>query len=413
MSSSPSVAGLLHFISAGVGTVLTNASSRALQNPFPFDPGFNIAAVATLAQALPTHSWEYGTAAQMLLETHNPAYSVFGPNPFPVPILNASTIPALSYAQAHISLGGQNGLSNGDGSVGDPASLGVSAVMLAKTLDGYKDACQKEINYILSASPRWPNGAISHRASVPELWADFMYMAPPFIAYLGADTNNLTLLETAYRQSGLYREVLLLGTNSTSPAPLVNASVSNTKWRHIVGPESADAGFWSTGNAWAAAGMARVLATITKAPITANATWKAAAVQDLTGWIKEIVDGARLSPPAADGLLRNYLDDTNDSGLGFGEISGSSMLASVVYRMVVLAPKAFPAKTYLPFADGLRGALAKNQHITSNGTATPAVNPLWWKDTKPWTAGSPEGQSFVVLMYAAWRDCIWLKVCSV
>lgn len=28
-----------------------------------------------------------------------------------------------------------------------------------------------------------------------------------------------------------------------------------------------------------------------------------------------------------------------------------------------------------------------NPHITSNGTATPAVNPLGWSDTAPWTAG--------------------------
>ncbi|KAJ7064739.1 family 88 glycosyl hydrolase [Mycena amicta] len=407
--SSSSAAGLLNFISSAITAAASaNSSSASLQNPFPFDPGFNISAVSSIAQALPSHSWEFGAATEALLELYNPAYSVFGPNPFPVPTMNVSTTLSLSYAQSHIAYG-INGLSNGDGAVGDPASLGVGAVMLAKSNNSFAVACQEEIDYIISGAPRWPNGAISQRADVAELWADFMFMAPPYIAYFAADTDNETLLETAYRQSGLYREVLLFGTNSSTPSPL-NTSASDGRWHHIVGPQSADPGLWSTGNGWAAAGMARVLATVIKAPIAQNATWQADAIADLTGWIKEIIDGARRSP-ADGGLLRNYLDTTED-GHGFGEISGSSLIASVAYRMVILAPKAFPASTYVAWADGVRLALGQNDHVTSNGTVTPAVNPLGWQDTNPWTAGSPEGQNFVVLMYAAWRDCIWAGICS-
>jgi hypothetical protein len=145
--------------------------------------------------------------------------------------------------------------------------------------------------------------------------------------------------------------------------------------------------------------MTRVLATVMKAPIAVGTSWRATAITDLTAWIKEIVDGARAAPMTG-GLLRNYLNDTT-TGHGFGEISGSSLIAAVAYRMVVLAPQAFPTKTYVPWADSIRKVLGSKDasgkpHITSNGTATPAVNPLAWLDTKPWTAGR--------YSYSLWLD---------
>ncbi|KAJ7696920.1 hypothetical protein B0H17DRAFT_1168020 [Mycena rosella] len=397
---------LLHLISVGI----TTSSSLT-----PFDPGFNISAVAALAESLPTHSWEFGTATEALLELHSPLLSVFGPAPFPDAVYHPDSVPSLSYAAANIVLGtGANGLSDGAGAVGDPASLGVAAVMLGKTNASFAAAAKSEIDYIVDVAPRWVNGAISQRADVPELWADFMFMAPPFLAYYAADSRNVSLLEIAYRQCGLQREVLLFGSNSSTPSPL-NSSPTNGLWHHIVGPQSAEPGLWSTGNGWASMGMARVLATILKAPAPPATPWRADAIADLTGWIKEIVDGARAAPLDG-GLLRNYLNDTTTAH-GFGEISGSSMLAAVAYRMAILAPEAFPAATYVAWADTIRVELGKNDaagnpHITSEGIVTPAVNPLGWGDTAPWTAGSPEGNNFVVLMYAAWRDCIWAGVCT-
>ncbi|KAJ7218593.1 hypothetical protein GGX14DRAFT_595365, partial [Mycena pura] len=392
------------------------AALHAAKSPTPFDPGFNISAVASVAQALPSHSWEFGTATEALLELNSPLLSVFGPSPFPVPTLEPADVPALAYAQAKIVIGtGANGLSDGDGAVGDPASLGVGAVMLGKTDASFATAAASEIEYIVGEAPRWVNGAISQRVDVAELWADFMFMAPPFIAYYAADSHNASLLETAYRQCGLQREVLLFLSNSSTPSR-PDTSASSGRWSHIVGPQSADPGLWSTGNGWAAMGMARVLATITKAPVARSpaAPWRAAALADLTAWIKEIVDGARGSPPDG-GLLRNYLDDTV-SAHGFGEISGTSMLAAVAYRMVVLAPHEFPAATYVPWADSVRATLggldaAGLPHVTASGIVTPAVNPLGWQDTTPFTAGSPEGNNFVVMLYAAWRDCVYAGLC--
>ncbi|KAJ7435235.1 hypothetical protein B0H11DRAFT_2401885, partial [Mycena galericulata] len=386
----------------------------------PYNPGFNISSVAATAQRLPSHSWEYGTASKALLELNSPLLSAFGPTPCPVSTLQPSTVPALSYAQTRNVIGiGNNGLAQASGAVSDPASLGVVALMLGKTNATFTGAAQRQLAHILTSAPRWSNGAISQRADVAELWserADFIYMAPPFIAYYAADSNNASLLQTAYLQCGLYRQVLLFGSSSASFTS--TKSATNGRWKHIVGPQSPDPGLWSTGNGWAAGGMgrmARVLATILKAPVAQTATWHATAVADLTAWIKEIVDGARASPTDG-GLLRNYLNDKT-TGNGFGEISGTSMIAAVAYRMVVLAPASFPASTYVPWANSVRATLSGKDskghpRITTADIATPAVNPLAWQDTAPWTSGSPEGNNFVVLLYAAWRDCVYAGLCT-
>lgn len=66
--------------------------------------------------------------------------------------------------------------------------------------------------------------------------ADFIYMAPPFIAYFGAlqnDSGGLALMQIAYDQIRLYRSALF------------DSNVS--LWRHIAMGSSPDAGHWGTG----------------------------------------------------------------------------------------------------------------------------------------------------------------------
>ncbi|KAL1726332.1 hypothetical protein EV714DRAFT_219502 [Schizophyllum commune] len=377
-------------------------TSNSSFNPFPYSPGFDIEAVAKTAKILPTHSWEYGSACEALLELHNPEYSVFGENPFPTIVLDSKNVDALAYAKDKIVLGEvPNAFADGDGAVGDPAALGVYAMLLGKAGDlPMLATADAEVSYLVGTAPRWPNGAISHRADVAELC--FLYMAPPFLAYFAADKKNETLFRESVDQCSFYREVLQ-SNSSTTPGI----------WEHIIGPQSADPGLWSTGNGWAAAGCTRVLATVLKSPFGQTLAWKDEAVSTLTTLIKEIVDGA-MAMPEDDGLLRNYLNDTTTEH-GFGEISGTSLLAAVTYRMAVLQPQAFGAD-YIAWAEAVRTTLGGNDaaglpHVTTNGTVTPAVNPLGWQDTELFTAGSPEGNNFVVLLYAAWRDCIDAGIC--
>jgi rhamnogalacturonyl hydrolase YesR len=60
-------------------------------------------------------------------------------------------------------------------------------------------------------------------------------MVPPFLAYYGVITRNLTLLTDAYDQIRLYRFYL------RDPS-------ANNLWKHIVlGTNGRDPGHWSTG----------------------------------------------------------------------------------------------------------------------------------------------------------------------
>jgi len=148
---------------------------RDITDPFSYAPGFDIQKVASVAESLPSHSWEYGTAVEMLLELYNPELSVFGDAPFDQKANSFDGVKALTYAKSHIILNladaaGANILIDGDGATGDPASLGTSAVMLGKSDDLYKEAAERTMGYLVGTAPRYWNGAISQRADVAELW---------------------------------------------------------------------------------------------------------------------------------------------------------------------------------------------------------------------------------------------------
>ncbi|CRK21743.1 hypothetical protein BN1723_003200 [Verticillium longisporum] len=334
-----------------------------------------------------SHSWEWGTTAEALLELYNPELSVFGPEPFPggkIPKADPSTF-ALRYARRYINRNSQILVS--DSTVGDPASLGVSAILLGQSENVYLGASKRQAEYLLNSAPRWSNGAISHRSEEAELWIDNMAMSFPFLAYQAVQDDDASLMAETVRQCGLYRDVL-------QPSGTLD-------WRHIVGPISPDYGLWSTGNGWAGYGMVRVLLTLQKWPRSASMSWQA---QQLKTWIKEILDGAMLSGFDG-GLLRNYLNDDS----WFGEISGTAMLSAVAYRMAINDPAMFPQR-YITWADTNRKALSVRQG--RDGVFVPAVNPYAWLDRKQYYDGSSEGQAFAVHLNTAYRDCVNAKVCS-
>lgn len=131
------------------------------------------------------------------------------------------------------------------------------------------------------------------RNSPPLTRLSFADMAPPFLAYYGAAYAKEDVLLEGYTQCKLYRSALQDG--------------STKLWKHIPGQ---DDGLWGTGefrttkrpffwypiadengrccagNAWAAAGMARVLATILA---SSSASTMSSQVSDLATWINEIL----------------------------------------------------------------------------------------------------------------------------
>ncbi|KAJ9120031.1 hypothetical protein QFC22_002928 [Naganishia vaughanmartiniae] len=356
-------------------------------------------------------SWENGTKAQALLEY---AYQDF--SPFSRTFGNALTDISLSQSvpdeiiaiarttlenrpttsnQTGAAIGGVGiGSLLEDGSSADPASVGV-AVLLANASAavgtqevknvGWGQAAESELRYLLERVPRNSAGAISHRADQAQLWGklakgiypDFVYMVPPFLAYYGYMHSNQTLLQEAYTQCSLYRSGLQDPTTKL--------------WRHIVqGTGTSDPGLWATGNAWAAAGMLRVLATIIKSPYSDQMASQRA---DLQAWSDEIITAAK-SHKAKDGLVRNYIDNTST----FEDTAGSTLLAASAYRLATLNL----TTAHVDFANQIHSTVAA-RHINSTGYLTGAVDPLSFGKQGTY---SPEGQAFVLLMQAAYKEYI-------
>ncbi|EGP89978.1 uncharacterized protein MYCGRDRAFT_37591, partial [Zymoseptoria tritici IPO323] len=243
--------------------------------------------------------------------------------------------------------------------------------------------------------------------------ADFIAMAPPFFVYFGVAMDTPDTLELAWRQCGAYRDLLQINSTSTSAG-------EGGAWEHIIRGVNPDLGIWSTGNGWVVLGMARVLATILHWDRTAKDPQWEEAVGELYAWIGEILGVAMQAQNTEEssGLLRNYWNTPEGEEVWFGEVSGSAAVAAVVFRIAVLQhePGSFLKETVvtpemLRWAEGLHTAVGK--HVDSEGIASPAVDPLSWGSRTPYMKGSPEGQSFVVMAYAAWRDCVGAGVCGV
>jgi len=340
-------------------------------------------------------SWEYGTAAQAMLEYNYGSLGIYGSAPIPLP---AGTPPPTGVTDiaAYVVA---NRPSNTtalflDGSAADPASMGVAVLIANATLgsdaspgsrSNYAQAAADQLSYLLNVAPKSPDGAISHRADQVQLWSDSVFMTPPFLAYYGAVTRNSSLLQLAYDQCRLYRQALLVP--------------SMGLWQHIVlGTNSSqDPGLWSTGNGWAAAGMLRVLLTINKSVF---ASQFAPQVNDLVSWVSEIVNGAMpYQQLNASALIRNYINEST-----FLDAAGTTLLAASTYRLASLGQgtaQLARAETYYQTLE--------SERLNGTGWLQPVVNPNAYASQGTY---SPEGQSFVLMLAAARRDYLAGNVTS-
>ena len=188
-------------------------------------------------------SWEIGTRAQVLTEYIAPEFGLMSTNcSFPLPTTAPNLDTLLQIAQSVVAQKPKNVLPLfNDGSAADPASAG--PVVLIANWTGLRDqdyagVAEQQLDYLLNHAPRHPNGAISHRNDTIQLWyvkytvhrrvahfrpffrSDFIYMVPPFLAMYGAIQKNTTVMDEAYNQIKLYRDVL---------------RDSSGLWRHIAG----------------------------------------------------------------------------------------------------------------------------------------------------------------------------------
>ncbi|TFK73011.1 Six-hairpin glycosidase [Pluteus cervinus] len=335
----------------------------------------------------PLKSWEMGTAAEALTEYSWPRLSVFNDFAFPPPSTlptNYSASDVLNIAQSVVSKKPQGSLAliANDGSAGDPASIGVAVLLanwtrtdLSNTM--YADAAGEQLDYLLNHAPRTPEGAISHRTDQAQLWSDFVYMVPPFIAYFGSlqgGGGEKNLLQIAYDQCRLYREGL---------------RDNGGLWRHVAQGSWEDSTHWATGNGWAAAGMLRTLETLNR---TTQANLFQQHQLDLVDWINEILE-ASWAHQKPNGTLLNVIDDPTS----FADTASTALIASVTYRMAV-----FTHNDHLvSHANKALGVVKAS--IGQDGTLKGTTDPETFHEPISPGEYSPEGQAFVLLLQAAWK----------
>ncbi|KAF9076520.1 Six-hairpin glycosidase-like protein [Rhodocollybia butyracea] len=353
-------------------------------NSFQDDVGNpNRVAAAAVAAAI----WELGTAAEALTELNWPSLSVFNASAFPPPHIldnanNASDV--LNIANNIVSAKPSDSLAlvANDGAVGDPASIGV-AVLLANWTSSnvsFATAASDQLDYLLNVAPRADSGAISQRTDQVQLWADFIYMAPPFIAYYGAlvgGDNESYLLQTAYEQISLYRDVL---------------RDDDGLWRHVDLGSWQDNTHWATGNGWAAAGMLRVLETFNHSSVATDFTGESA---NLTLWIQEIINAA-WQHQTVNGTLLNIIDDPTS----FADSSGTALLASVTYRMAVYLNDT----SLIPYAD--KAFQLVQSSIDEHGWLRNTADPEAFSIPSAANSSSPEGQAFILLAQSAYEQFV-------
>lgn len=368
----------------------------------PIDPSL-LAKVEQVMLDASHGSWEIGAAAQAMLEYHAPSLTPFSPSytrdtlssPFaahqlPRYVLDcAKTIYDRRPTSSDFP-GGDGKVLWPDGAVGDLGLL--MPILLAVGLHfqssdparsaQYLDAVEKQADYLMNDSPRDKDGTMSHRPEQVQFWADFVYMTPPSVALWALhhpSGPSRELLEWSYDQCRLQRKVFL--------------DESTGLWKHIVGGTEGrtDPECWATSNAWAAAGMLRVLLTIQRSQFAEDERMMAH-MAELRDWVVQIVRAAA-ERAAPSGMIRNYVDQPDF----YEESCGTALLAATAFRL----EQEGLTDEFLPFAEKAREAVIR--HIGKDGILQ-SVSDIEDEHKPGGRSLSAEGQAFVLLLEAAWRD---------
>lgn len=246
-------------------------------------------------------------------------------------------------------------------------------------------------------------------------------MVPPFLAYYGVATHDMRFLEEAVQQCRLYDDVLK--TNIS----LEDGRTCRGLWRHIMSDPAeleqgvccSDPDVWLTSNAWAFAGITRVLATIQKWRPRLDSSVSLADYKDFSdtnrmALMKILASMLHCTMVQArdeqSGLLKNYLDGPahRSAAYAYGDTAGTALMAASVYRLAVLSPHVFGSPLFLAWAEASRQAVAA--HVNIDGRAGPVAD-VSHIPSRNAVEQTSEGQSMVVLMYSAWRDCVSAGIC--
>ena len=298
------------------------------------------------------YSWEQGVAAQAFLEL-------------------GETDIAIMLARDAVQRQGSDGrfaLMRDNEGVTDPAANG-EAVFLAACLTkepALQTALDAMLDYLMKNAPRASDGTLFHITDVKEVWVDSMYMAPPFLAIAGQVDDAILQIHGIKQRLWNSEKKLYAHIWNDDRQALTRAA------------------HWGVGNGWAAAGITRVVRTLTESHTQEK--------RILAQHVREIIDGC-LVHQRADGLFHDVVDQPET----FIETNLSQMLAYSIYRGIV---GGWLPLTYKAHADKMREAA--HQKVDDSGY----VQGVCGAPTFDRAGTAPEGQAFFLLMEAAWKETL-------
>lgn len=202
---------------------------------------------------------------------------------------------------------------NNNIAVTDPAANGV-VVKKAYDITGetfYLEAANKMLDYLMNKAPRTDKGILCHNEisfhegfSPNQIWADSIYMAPPFLAEMGKIEEAFAQIKGMYdylldEKSGVLRHIFDAGSNRFVRDKL-----------------------WATGNGWALMGMIAVYERAKENHLEEIA-------EKLAELSKNLLDNL-LKFQLADGRFHDILDDETS----FVDGASAMMIATYIYRSV-------------------------------------------------------------------------------
>ena len=269
--------------------------------------------------AVQRYPWEQGVCAQAVWELGDVATAV---------------------AMAHDAVlrqkeDGRLAVINDNIAVTDPAANG-EVVWRAYEITGdmfYKNAAMRMLDYLMQRAPRTDKDIICHNEisffegfSADQIWADSVYMAPPFLAVMGELDEAVKQIEGYFgylqdEKTGLLYHIYDPGTGKFVRKKL-----------------------WATGNGWALLGIARVIET-------AKEQGREDVVNQLAKLGTKLLN-SMLKYQLADGRFRDIMDEKDS----FPEGTAAMMMAAAIYRGVYYG---WLSEDYIFHADLVYGTMQK------------------------------------------------------
>ena len=245
--------------------------------------------------AMQRHPWEQGFCAQALYEAGR----------------DDLWIPMAYDAVKRQAADGRLAMVGGGSAVSDPAANGEVCLRAYQRTGNafFLRGAERMLEYLEKTAPRTRDGVICHNAvsfesefSPLQLWADGLYMAPPFLAVMGR------VREAAEQVKGYIRHLL-------DPETGLFFHIRDTESGRFVRRKR-----WATGNGWALMGVVRVIEA-------AREHGDDAVAGELIPFLNRLLD-AMLRFQLPDGRFRDILDDPES----FPDGTSAMMAASAIFR---------------------------------------------------------------------------------